>query len=326
MWKRLTTSILFLASITAAIAAPMPVSAQTTIKVGDLRADSMIRLYYADKKGYFAQEGLKPEFVTLGSGPAVASAVASGAVDIGYSGIIPVIFARAHNQPFVIVDTLDYEYGGPGKQDVWIVASKSSNIHTLADLRGKTVAINATGAICELLVKDHLAKAGIPYDAVKKIIVPMPQMGSMLQVGNADAACISEPFYADAKMSPNIQAVTLASGVVADLPADKRIALDVLFAREDWVQQHKDVLQRFNRVLAHASADFRANPGLYQQWLVSEFKLTPELAGQVTHYFDWGDLTPDAASLRPLLDSMTRNGLLNAPLDANSLVVNANAK
>lgn len=325
MWKRLFSCALFLAGIAAA-AAPLPASAQTTIKIGELRADSMIRIYYAEKKGYFAQEGLKPEIVTLGSGPAVASAVASGSVDIGYSGIIPVIFARAHNQPFVIVDTLDYEYGTPGKQDTWIIASKSSNIHNLQDLKGKTVAINATGAICELLVKDHLAKAGVPYDSVKKIIVPMPQMGSMLQVGNADAACISEPFYAAARTSPAIQAVTLASGVVANLAPNERIALDVLFAREDWVQQHKDVLQRFNRALAHASADFRANPSLYQQWLVSEFKLTPALADQVTHYFDWGDLTPDAASLRPLIDSMTRNGLLHAPLDANSLVVNANAK
>jgi NitT/TauT family transport system substrate-binding protein len=326
MWKRLISCALFFAGVAAAAVTPSIASAQTTIKIGDLRADSMIRLYYADKKGYFAAEGLKPELVTLGSGPAVASAVASGSVDIGYAGIIPVIFARARNQPFVIVDTLDYEYGAAGKQDVWIVASKSSNIHTLADLHGKTIAINATGAICELLVKDHLAKAGVPYDAVKKIIVPMPQMGSMLQVGNADAACISEPFYAAAKMSPAIQAVTLASGVVADLPADQRIALDVLFARADWVQQHKDVLQRFNRVLARASADFRANPDLYQQWLVSEFKLTPELAHQVTHYFDWGDLTPDAASLRPLINSMTRNGLLHEPLDANSLVADVNAK
>lgn len=172
---------------------------------------------------------------------------------IGYSAIIPVIFAKARNQPFVIIDTLDYEYGTPSKQDTWIVASKRSNIHSLTDLRGKTVAINATGALCELLVKDHLAKAGVPYDDVKKIIVPMPQMASMLQVGNADAACISEPFYAAARLSPNVQAVTLASGVVANLQPDQRIALDVLFAREDWVKQHHDVLARFNKVLEKAT-------------------------------------------------------------------------
>ncbi|QBQ98866.1 ABC transporter substrate-binding protein [Paraburkholderia pallida] len=326
MFKRLIKRALVGAAFVAAAGQALAADAPTTIRIGEIRADSMIRIYYAQSKGYFAQEGLKPEIVTLGSGPAVSSALASGSVDIGYSGIIPVLFARARNQPFVIVDTLDYEYGAPGKQDTWLIASKASNIHSVADLRGKTIAINATGAVCELLVKEHLAQAGVPYDSVKKIIVPMPQMASMLQVGNADAACISEPFYASAKMSPNVQAVTLGSGVIANLPPNQRIALDVLFAREDWVKSHADVLQRFNRVLDRASADFRANPALYQQWLVSEFKLAPDLAQQVTHYFDWGSLTPDAASLRPLTDAMVHYGLLHAPLDPATLVATGAAK
>lgn len=295
--------------------------AEDTLKIGALRADAMIRIYYADEKGYFKDEGIKADIMTLGSGPAVSAALASGSVDVGYAAIIPVIKARASHQPFQVFATLDYEYSEPDRKDVWIVTSGASKVGGMADLRGKTVAINGASSACDLMLRDHLAKAGVAYEDVKKIIVPFPQMPAMLQMGNADAACVSEPEYATVKLSPKIRARAIAAGMLAEMQPGERMALDVLYTRADWGQKNEALLRRFLKALERASADFRADRTLYPQQLMSKFEMAPALARAVTNYFDWGDLTPTADSLQPLINAMAKEKLIDQPIDATQMIL-----
>jgi ABC-type nitrate/sulfonate/bicarbonate transport system substrate-binding protein len=61
----------------------------------------------------------------------------AGAVDIGYAGETPPVFAQAGGVPFLYV-ALD----PPAPQAEAIVVRKDSALHTLADLKGKRVALN----------------------------------------------------------------------------------------------------------------------------------------------------------------------------------------
>ena len=60
------------AALALSSVAAQAADALQVVRIGGLRADSMIRLYHAERAGYLAQEGIKPEFTMLGSGPAVA--------------------------------------------------------------------------------------------------------------------------------------------------------------------------------------------------------------------------------------------------------------
>ncbi len=313
-----------LGALNTALAQAPSQPALQTVRIGGLRADSMIRLYHAERAGYLAQEGLKAEFTLLGSGPAVASAIVSGSVDVGYSAVVPVIFARANQQPVRMFMTMATESGAAGQQGTWIAVPGASPARSLKDLAGKTVAINASGALCELLVRDHLAKAGVAYDAVKIVVLPFPQMQAALQTGNADAACLTEPFFAAAKLAPQVRARALAAGMVADLTPQTRVAQDGMFVRDDWGSANKEVLRKLIKATARATEDFRKKPSLYRQQMVQEFKLTPATADQIAIYFDFGELSAQPRDLQPILAAMQRHGLLKSDLKAEDVVLPLN--
>ncbi len=309
------------AALTLSSVAAQAADALQVVRIGGLRADSMIRLYHAERAGYLAQEGLKPEFTMLGSGPAVASAVVSGSVDVGYSAIVPGIFARANNQPYKMFMTMATETGEAGHQGTWIAVKGASPVREPKDLPGKTIAINASGALCELLVRDHLAKAGVPFGAVKIVVLPFPQMQAALETGNADAACLTEPFFASARLAANVKARAVAYGMVADMDAKTRIAQDGMFVRDDWGNAHKDVLRKLVKAVARATEDFKKDPALYRRQMVEEFKLKPEMAEQIAIYFDFGDIAAQPRDLQPLLAAMQRNGMLKPDAKAEDFVL-----
>lgn len=296
----------------ALVCAAVPALAQTALKIGGFRTITMLPIEHGIREGYFKREGLDLEVITVNAGPAVISAVASNSVQIGYSASVPVLFARAQNQPIVIFDTLTQETPDREGQWTWLIASEKSGVKSVGDLVGKTVAINATGAACELLVRDHLARAGASYDAVKKIVVPFPQMQAALQLGNADAACIVEPFRTNVQVHPAIKGVIVARGILAD--RSHPYALDVLFVREDWGRANLELIRRFNRGMAASLADYRKDPALLRKQMIEHFKLGPATVSLMQSSLNFSDLRASAAQMQPILDGLTRYGMLkNAP-------------
>ncbi len=301
------------------VAVALSAAAQTTLKVAGLRTIALLPVQHALQQGYFKREGLDVELITVGAGPAVISAVVSGSAQIGYTASVPVLFARAQNQPVRIFDAFTYETQKEGGQWTWLVASKKSGITSMKDLAGRTLALNAMGALCELQFREHMAKAGIPFESARKIVVPFPQMQAALQLGNADAACVVEPFRTSMKVSPGIDAVTLASGVLAN-PA-RRHALDVLFVREDWGQAHMAALRSFNRGLMSALHDFNKDNASLRRRITEDFKLGPAVVSLMKSDLEFSALQPEPADIQPLLDGLLRQGLLKTSLKAEDVTL-----
>ncbi len=316
---RMRAALLGAALAVAALVPVAPAQAQTSLKVAGLRTIAFIPVTYAQKQGYFKREGLDVEVITVGAGPAVISAVASGSAQIGYSASVPVLFARAQNQPIRIFDAFTYESAKAGGQWTWLVASEKSGIKSVKDLAGKTLAMNAMGAVCELQFREHMVKAGITFDSAKKIVVPFPQMQAALQLGNADAACVVEPFFTNMRVSPEIKAIPLASGIVTSQA--QRYTLDVLFAREDWGRANQEALRRFNRGLMLAFADYRKDPTLFRRQITEDFKLSPAVVSLMKSDLEFTELQPSSAEIKPLIDGLLRQGLLKTELKPEDVIL-----
>lgn len=305
---------------TLALAWPdAPAQAQTAVKIGGLRTFPFLAVTHAHKQGYFKREGLDVEVITVNSGPAVVSALMGGSVQVGYSASLPPIFARAANQPVRIFSQFSQETNKPDGSWTWLMATEKSGVKSAKDLAGKTVAINATGALCELLVREHLAKAGVAWDSVRKIVVPFPQTQAALQLGNADAACLIEPFRTSVKVAPEIRAVELGGGALAGTaPA---YALDVLFVREDWGRANMETLKRINRGMEAALKDFRTQPGLLRRLIAEEFKLSPAAISLMKHDMAFTELKVGVADVKPLLEGLARHKLLPASLQPEDVIL-----
>lgn len=321
MRNRHASRLVFAVATVVAMVASGVAYAQTKVKIGALRTLAMTPVFHAKDAGYFKQEGLDIEFVTLGTGPAIGAAVASGSVQVGYSAMIPVIFARAQGQPFRVFANLTRESGTSEGRLVWLVTAEKSSIRDMKDLSDKTVMTNGASSLCELAFRDHAAAAGIEWKTVKTLTAPFSQMPAALEIGNADAACVVEPFYTLMRQSPRIKAKSIASGQIASIKSEPGVALDVLYVDEQWGEKNKDVLQKINRAVAKSVTELMSRPEDYKKLLATSFKLEAGAVNEMKTRIFLSDFTPNAAMVSPLVEALRRNGMLDKSVEGQDVIL-----
>lgn len=155
------------------------------------------------------EEKLKPLGYTVAwtefpSGPPLLEAMNVGAIDFGITGETPPIFAQAAGAPLVYV-----AYDPPAPRGEAILVPKDSPLKSLADLKGKKIALNKGSNVHYLLVK-ALEKAGINYGDVQLAYLAPADARAAFQRGAVDAWVIWDPYQAAAEES--LEARTLADG------------------------------------------------------------------------------------------------------------------
>jgi len=119
------------------------------------------------------EERLKPLGYTVNwkqypGGPQLLEAVKAGEVDFAHSGETPPIFAQAAGTPLLYIG---HEPAAPKAEA--IIVPKDSPIKTVADLKGKKIALNKGSNVHYLLVR-ALEKAGLKYTDVELAYLPRP--------------------------------------------------------------------------------------------------------------------------------------------------------
>jgi len=276
------------------------------LKVGYLRTDVMLPLFLAQEKGYFTAQGLDVELITLNNGPAVASAVQNGGLDIGYAAPIPIIAARSQGQHFQF-----FAATGHDNTDVPVIvflAAQRSNILSFKDLAGKTIAVNAANSGCELAAKEHAAAAGVAWNRIKTLIIPFPQMQAALELGSADAVCTAEPFTASTLASKKIGAVVIAEGFLANRK-NQQAMTSGFFARDGWLQGNAQAASAFTAAMERSMRDLRDDPQLGQQLMVSTMRFKPDIAKTIG-YVPVPDMSVRQEHLTPMMAAMVRHGII----------------
>ena len=289
------------------------------LKVAYARATQLISHWHAEKLGLFKEKGIDPEIITLNNGPAVAAAVTSGSVDIGFSAAVPIITAREQNQPFKAFITSNVE-SSPNDWVAYLIASAKSGVKTMADLKGRTVITNAVGGACELAIRTHLRKAGLKLEDVKMIIVPFPQVAASLELANGDAACLIEPFVTAIKLGGRINPIVLAKGIIPDLDKIGPIAAEAYFARAEWLDKNSKAAAGFRQALEGANKELATNNATYRQYLIDEFKMPREQAEAVSILLQKGSQIPRASQWQPEIDAMLEEGMLKTSMRAEDLI------
>lgn len=89
--------------------------------------------------------------------------------------------------------------------DKWVVLD-SSNVKTPADLRGKTIGINAFGTAVDLALRVMMKKHGLVDKKDYNIVeVAFPHQEAMLREGKIDVACLVQPFWSIASAKGGVR-------------------------------------------------------------------------------------------------------------------------
>jgi sulfonate transport system substrate-binding protein len=137
-------------------------------------------------------------------GPQLLEGIKAGAVDFAHSGEAPPVFAQAAGAPLLYIG-----HEPPAPKGEAILVPKDSPIATVADLKGKKIALNKGSNVHYLLVR-ALEKAGLKYTDVELVFLPPADGRAAFEKGAIDAWVIWEPYRAAAEMS--LGARTLADG------------------------------------------------------------------------------------------------------------------
>jgi NitT/TauT family transport system substrate-binding protein len=166
------------------------------VKVGTTNLSSDIGLFLANKRGYFQDEGLKVELIPFDSGAKMIAPLGSGDLDVGAGATSAGLF-NAVNRGLKIkvvadkgTNTAEYSYKALMVRTDLI---QSGKFKSLADLKGKKVAIIAKGAADESVINQALLKAGLADTDVERIFLPFSQHLNAFLNKAIDAAISSEP-------------------------------------------------------------------------------------------------------------------------------------
>jgi len=273
MTARTWLSLLGLAALTlhgGAVMAKQPL----TLTVGDQFFSNRIVL---ELSGELDDLPYSIDFKRFNTGSPVASAVASGALDIGIVGDTPVISLAANGAPVKVVASTQTSLDGVG-----IVAR--AGIQSVADLEGKTVAI-WNGSWSQQMMYKALDEAGLAREKVTyKYLLPA-EASIALSRGEIDAFGTWEPYVSLQEREGNTlirNAKGLMSAptyVVAYEPAlaQKSAIINDFIERltraREWSRTHID-----EYALAWAQANQSA-PEIAQSWFrrdaIQVFRISP---------------------------------------------------
>jgi sulfonate transport system substrate-binding protein len=144
-------------------------------------------------------------------GPPVIAAETGGSVDIGDMAETPTIFAQAAGDPVKVVAAT--QGANPKVSPYDIVVPTSSPIKTVADLKGQTVAVQE-GTVEQYFLIQALAKAKVPYSAVKIDNLAVTTASTAVTNGQVAAAVISQPLTALDQATGKVRVLESGAGIL----------------------------------------------------------------------------------------------------------------
>jgi NitT/TauT family transport system substrate-binding protein len=245
-WKTLAAAIAVAASLTLADRA-----GAEELAVGTIGASSDSPFFIADKRGYFKDEGLTVKFIRFDSAAKAMAplgtgelAVASGATSAAlYNAVrrgvgLRIVADKAKNPP------------GYGFEALLVRTDLRDKIHTLADFKGRKIAISAAGNSEDFLVDYAMRKAGMSIKDVDPIYLGFPQH---------IAAFTNAAIDASLSVEPSISSIEKAGKAVRFLGVDQfypNFETAVVFYSEKFIKEHPEEAKKFMRAFLRGARDY----------------------------------------------------------------------
>jgi NitT/TauT family transport system substrate-binding protein len=252
---------------------------KTVLKVAAVPAVDSAGLYIAKQRGLFAAEGLHVSIVPAISGKTTINSQLAGEFDVTSGNYVSYILANADPQAAGLSKAADFRVLAPGSimessnQDIMV--PPHSGIKTVGDLKNKTIAVNVTHNIGQLLVSSILSDNEVPVTSVRFVPMQFPDMAKALQQHTVDAAWEPDPYITEAE--ENVGAIPLADsnqGTTENLP------ISGYMVTASWLKKYPNTAAAFRRALVKAQAIAADDPAAVQQGMEA-FAKVPAITAAV---------------------------------------------
>lgn len=193
-----------------------------------------------------AEQGVEVKWTEFPGGPQLLEGLNVGSIDFGVTGETPPVFAQAAG-----ADLLYVANEPPAPASEAILVPKDSPLKSVAELKGKKVALNKGSNVHYLLVR-ALEDAGLKYSDIQPVYLPPADARAAFERGSVDAWVIWDPFQAAAEQQ--LRARTLRDG--AGLVDNHQFYL----ATRSYAQKHPRVIAALVEEIRAVGEDSKADP------------------------------------------------------------------
>lgn len=303
---------------TAALADDKP------LRIGWVYAMANAPALIADKKGFYAAEGLNVDIKSFNDGPLLQQAVAAGDLDVAYVGSPPVYHWFSRGLESKILAQVNYGQAA-------VIANAKSPINTVSDLRGKKLAGVAKGSGMDVLLRGYVLKEKAKLDPeqdVSIINMPAPNMNAALEHNEVDAAFSWEPFVSQSLLRGTSK---LVLDVNKELP---QYPWYVVISLPKTLKERPDDVTKLLRAHLKAIAYLQTHPEESNQIIAQEFKLEStqgingkvvkpeEIVQEARKRMGWSARldAKDLQFVQRLMDYSLSLGFINKPLKVEQVV------
>ena len=289
------------------------------LRIGWVVAGADIATLMFEKPGLAPHAGKSyvPELIHFQGTSTEMTALATGELDVAalaYSTFALGVVNAGMEDLRVIGDV--FQDGVPGYHTNSFFVRQDSNIHSVADLKGKVIATNQRGSAVDMAVRAMLAKHNLQDKRdVTMIEVRFPEMQATLKEGKVDLVTTPLPFGVDPAL------LAIARPLFTQAEAIGRSQMIVHAARAGFLKDHRAAMVDFMEDYLHALR-FYLDPANHEEVVAILAKVTkrkPEFfdswAFTKADYYRDPKALPDLGALQANVDLQQKLGFLRSSVD-----------
>ncbi len=277
---------------------------KTTLRLALLPVPDVLPVYVATEKGYFAEQGITVEALSVGSAIERDQLMQAGRVD----GMINEISGAANfNRDKNRVKIVSIARSPIGDSPLFrVLAAPGSNLKTVADLAGVPIGISRNTVI-EYITTRLLEAGGVSAQAIHYQSIPvLPERFQLLLSGQVQAAVLPEPLGTSAIQAGAVE-------IVNDT-ALKSVSASVVTFTDEVLENKSDTVKKFMVAWDRACADLNHDPDAFRPLMLKKIRVPKN----VQNTFDIPPMprkeVPTKAQWDDVMTWMLEKKLLSAPL------------
>lgn len=256
----------------------------------------------------FAKDGIQVKWNEL-EGPATTEALASKSIDIATSlNYVTAIISKSNGNDIKVISSYS-----KFPEAIGLLAGIDSGVSTIADLKGKKVALQKGTMLHEMLIK-ALEQNNLKVSDVEIIGMQSPDAANAILQKHVDAAILPEPLMTKVISSNKVKLLKDGQDLI--------LGQAVIAARTDFLKKYPDIAKKFlqihNEILDWSNANNEEALSLASKVNQMDIKAVKSLYPK----FDFS-LDIDKNNIVKLQESalfLKSNNFIKSEIDTNSLV------